>query len=409
MLFLLARGNLGSLFIILLIVLIYSSGYLQQAVPVRFMMAATVLLILFGLVANRSELTRRQRYAGLLVLAASFCAYTVGFLLLDSTVMDPLFRYTVLFPLTLVSGFLMARAGQTRRVAGFYVMISCLMGVLATTERLSGKFLVAGSYSNSERLFRDGSVRSIVFAEHPLVLSVLLLAAVPLVSLVAASRLGKCCGYASLLAGILSTNSRGAIIILACWTAFIIARRLNILGRGASHLARTVAIAAIGFLLVGGLFTSGSDQLTSSSALDASAEYRSALYSYAARSLVSMPVGWGIGGLPEGVYYVASVFGPLDLSKTVDSELALAAFDFGWIGVIAFSLLVVAMLNARRIYLPIGQSAFIVSISGLYLALHSWVGLGTSWMLIVGLALGAYCESTKSSRSVSAPTNMAEM
>lgn len=400
--FIALRGLLRDALTLLVIALSYCSGYLQTILPVRYILAGTAFVILSGLVSQKFALSHKQRRAGLLVMTVSLCAYTVTYASVDQSLTDPLFRYTVLFPLMVTCGFLLAKAGNTHRFAQCYVLVSCCMDALAGIERLSGKFLVAGSYANSERLFRDGSIRSIVFAEHPLVLSVLLLAAIPLLSKVIASWFWRIPAATSLLLGIISTNSRGALIMLACWAAFVFARKLGLVGAGASRFARTSALAAILFLFLGSLFANDSDQLSSSNAIDASAEYRSALYLYAAKSLATMPGGWGIGGLPEGTYFVASFFGPLDLSRTVDSELALAVFDFGWIGLISFSGMVVALLSAGRIHTGMGQSALIITASGFYLALHSWSGLGSVWMLVAGLALGASAASNGKAVSLSA-------
>lgn len=388
LLFIAVRGMLIDTFIVLLVTLAYCSAYAQTLVPVRYILAAAALAIIVTLIARSSALSPRQRRLGVLIIVLSLFSYGVFYLLIDKEFTDQLLRYSVLFPLMATCGFLLARSGSTRRLERVYVFVSCIMGLLAVVERITGKFLVAGSYANSDRLTRDGSIRSIVFSEHPLVLSVLLLASIPLISRVLSRSTFRTMAFCVLLAGIVSTNSRGALIMLACWISFILVRKAGLFGRGASRVARFGAVGAILFLFIGSLFASDADQLASSNSLDASAEYRSSLYLFAARSLLTMPAGWGIGGLPEGIYYVSSAFGPLDLSRTVDSELALAVFDFGLIGLIGFGVLIIALLNSRRLNMNVGQSALIITASGFYLALHSWTGLGSIWMVFAGVVLG---------------------
>jgi hypothetical protein len=295
----------------------------------------------------------------------------------------------LLFPVVGILGFFLTKSHEHFKLARIYVLVSTIMAVLAMVERGSGSFLVAGAYENSDRLIRDGTIRSIVFSEHPLVLSVLLLAAIPLVNLSLKRPAFRYLVGFVLVGGIVSTNSRGALIILAAWLLLVASSRMGILGRGVSLFVRLAVVSFLAVAFLGMLFGIGSDQISSSSAIDASAEYRTALYAFAAQSLMEAPWGWGIQGLPQGVYLVASYFGTLDIAKTVDSELALAVFDFGWVGLLAVVGLLVNQLGQKNLTSSIGQSGLIITMSGFYLALHAWVGLGTVWMLIIGLTMGA--------------------
>ena len=376
--------------IIAIVLVAYSSGYLQTFAPVRLFILFFAFALLGVLLFTRHHfLNGKEKMIISSTLTLLVSVFGVMQAFVDADAMDPLLRYVLVFPLTCVAGFVLAKSNDLFRVAKVYVLVSLLMGALAIFERVSGSFIVAGAYENSGRLIRDGSIRSIVFAEHPLVLSVLLLAAVPLVNLSMQRSTLRTLTYLVLVGGVVATNSRGALIILAAWLVLKAAGKLGILKSGASRLARIGVFVAMLTAFLGMIFGSSADELSSSTAIDASAEYRSSLYSFAVRSLSEMPGGWGLNGLPEGVYFVPSYFGTLDISKTVDSELALAIFDFGWFGLIAFVALMVIQLGARNINSSIGQSGIIVTMSGFYLALHAWVGLGTIWMLMVGLTLGA--------------------
>lgn len=374
---------------VLLVVLAYCSGFIQTILPARYLILGTALAYILALVTTKHETISRQvklaAFGMLMVMGFLFCS---GLLLAEAGAMDPLLRITVLFPVVGLLGFLLARTQNTSKVALVYVLVSTVMGTLAVAERLSGSFLVAGSYASSDRLFRDGSIRSIVFSEHPLVLSVLLLAAVPLVS-ASMKHLGlQFVAYVVLVGGVISTNSRGALIILLAWILLKVASRLGLLGHGASYFARFGVLVGIGIAFLGVFLAGASDQMSSSSALDASAEYRSTLYAFAGRSLLEMPWGWGLQGLPQGVYQVRSYFGTLDIANTVDSEIALAVFDFGWPGFLVLSALMLSQLSTQNLISPVGQASLIITISGFYLALHAWAGLGTIWFLVLGLTLG---------------------
>lgn len=384
------RGWFLNSCLIAIVLFAYCSGYLQTLAPVRFIVALFAALLLITLSATKMTLLKSDEKARMFISLAFFAfIFAASLPFVEATETDSLFRYFLLFPLILSVGFFLSRAQAALPAARTYVVISFVMGVLAVLERINGTFFVAGTYANSDRLYRDGSIRSIVFSEHPLVLSVLLLASVPLVAFTLQTWAFRVLVYAVLVGGVVCTNSRGALILLAIWMVLVVARKAKILRPATSWLARLAAVVGVASGFMWMLLGAGPDELSSSRAVDASAEYRTLLYSFAVRSLGEMPWGWGMSSLPEGTYLVSSYFGTLDIAKTVDSELALAVFDFGWLGLFAFTTLVFVQLGARRLSSPFGQAAIIVTMSGFYLALHAWVGLGTIWMLLIGLSLGA--------------------
>ncbi|BCW46649.1 hypothetical protein StoSoilB5_38330 [Arthrobacter sp. StoSoilB5] len=395
------RGWLFTSCILCTTTLIYAAGYAQTQAPVR---VALLSFLVLGVVAlfceNTLNVSRRAKFICIGCVAVCGVIFVTGQVLLDGSASDPLFRYTLLYPLAALAGFLISGSDKQITVARTYVSVSLLMGLLAIFERLTANFLVAGTYENADRLVRDGSIRSIVFAEHPLVLSVLLVCAMPFVSQALPWHWLRFAAYVVIVASVLSTNSRGALVLLATWALLRITVRFSALRTGFTRVLKvTVGLgAAVAFYAL--LLGSGSEQLESSTAVDASAEYRSTLYSFAVRSLFEQPFGWGISGLPEGTYLAASLFGPLDVAKTVDSELALTVFDFGWIGLVTFLALGFGLVQPQRLASTYGQAAFLVTASGLYLALHAWVGLGTLWWLLIGLTFGAQHTKSPSGRLV---------
>ncbi|WP_454811335.1 O-antigen ligase family protein [Paenarthrobacter nitroguajacolicus] len=397
------RGWLLSTCALAVTVLVYTAGFGQTQAPVRVVLLAFLILGLVAVVAEGSaNLNSRVKLGVVTVLAVCCLAFFTGQSLTDDIDADPLFRYTLLYPIAGIAGFVLMRAGKGAIFARIYVGISILMGVLATFERLSGKFLVAGTYESAERLVRDGSIRGIVFSEHPLVLSVLLVASIPLISKVIPWQWLCFLAYAVVIAGIAATNSRGAMVLLLVWLVVRLGSKYNSLRVGFSRALKVLLITGAIAVFIALLFGSGGDQLSSSTAVDASAEYRSTLYNFAVQSLFDRPLGWGISGLPEGTYLAPSYFGTLDISKTVDSELALTIFDFGWPGLIAFAAVSWGLLQSPRLASPYGQAALLVTASGLYLALHAWTGLGTLWWLLAGLAFGSE-QQTSSLTSYSPP------
>lgn len=383
------RGWLFSSCILATFLLIFSAGYAQTLFPLRFALLAFLVLGLVGLICDGAVLlTHREKVLSICFAALSVTSYFAGQTFLDPSASDPLFRYTLLLPTAALTGWLLARSNRRMTLSRVYVCVSIAMGLLSVLERVSGTFLVAGSYENAGRLLRDGSIRSIVFAEHPLVLSVMLICSLPFVPLALKRRWMQMAAYATIVAGTACTNSRGALVLVFIWILIRVVIRLGFLRSGLTRLikATTVVVAIMAF--IGLLLGNGSDQLESSSALDASAEYRTALYTFAARSLIEQPFGWGISGLPEGTYMVASFFGALDISSTVDSELALTMFDFGWIGLFVFAAIALGLIRPHRLSSHYGQAAVLATASGLYLAIHAWVGLGSLWWLLLGLAFG---------------------
>jgi hypothetical protein len=136
--------------------------------------------------------------------------------------------------------------------------------------------------------------------------------------------------------------------------------------------------------------------VTSSDPTVASAQYREAIYAVMFDSLRSHPLGWGSAGLPEGQYTLRSPFGTLDVSATVDSELVHTALDFGYIGLALLAVIVVVIIRRLRADHWWSHMAALITASGVYLSIHSWLSLLSLW----AIALGATVANPPSRSSV---------
>lgn len=371
-----------------LVLLFFGAGFAQTVLPVRFILAAAALALLSVLAISYRRMLS-TRVIRVVCISTILCFVTYGALQLfvQPEMSDPLFRYSILFPFMFISGYVASQIDGGSSLTKPYVYTSLAMAGLAVFERLQNAFLLAANYENASRLVRDGAIRSIVGAEHPLVLSVLLVAAVPLIQTTFTSLVLRTGAYALVIGGIVSTNSRGALVLVCMWFFVATALRSGLLTQTRTSVFRVLASASLLIGLIWILTGSSLDSLSSTSAVDASAEYRSSLYLFATQSLIDQPWGWGLSGLPAGVYVVASYFGSLDVAVTIDSEVALLMFDFGWLGVVGFISLAFFLLRAERLKSPVGQAALLLSASGFYLALHSWSGLGSAWFLLLGLSV----------------------
>lgn len=376
-----------------LIVGSFCAGWLKFVYPVRFVFFAVLMAMLMEYFAHHGASDREGRSRQ---LGAGAIAFVTGVLTLaiflvvspfDSMVADPAFRYFVLFPFAFWVGWALRKGDYQRSFARTYVAWSAVFAVLAVAERLNGTTLFPRPDLTRE-LVRNGHQRAILLSEHPLVLSVLLIAAIPLAWHYLSRTGTRVAAIGVITAGVLATSSRGALALLVVWVGLLL---LLSAGRGRGTQALRV-VAAAGTVFGSLYLVLLSDErapgvLSSSDADIASVEYRLALYQAALESIALRPFGWGLAGLPEGVFAVESHFGTKDLALTVDSEVALAVFDFGIIGLILYLAAVIRLFQGVRLMEPESQAALLVLLSGLYLALHAWTGLPLVLLLLLGMSL----------------------
>jgi hypothetical protein len=389
-----------------LVLMCFAAGFLKWAFPVRFLIFVVICLIIVQLLWRPSPsgagVARNRTFAvaGVL-LALLVLVFFLGTDVLSPEYADPVFRYFILFPCAFLLGVSISRdESQVRFLARTYVGWATVFAVLALVESLSGGLLFGRSDLTRE-LVRFDRQRAILLSEHPLVLAVLFLVAIPLAWRYVSHRGARLLIVVTTVVGIAATGSRGALALVAVWVAIALLLRST----GRSRLPQVVAVT----VLAGGLAYLAS-AAPSSASLDstesdaASVEYRFELYSVLVDSLAEAPFGWGITGLPDGVYLVASAFGIKDLAVTVDSEIAMAVFDFGLIGLVIFVGMLLYAVRPAVVTLAEGQAAILVLLSGLYLALHAWTGLPVILMALLGL-----CTRANQSRRTSLPPKVASL
>lgn len=373
----------------LLFTTVYASRLLQEYVPVRFVITTLVFVLLVGLLLNYPRVKGGLFWGLCLGTSAGTMIYVLIGGALEASQQDALFRYVVLYPAAVLAGVALQRSGQSSSARKAYAWTSLLFAAAAIAERLLGTFFVAGTYMNANKLMRDSEIRSIVFSDHPLVLSVLFLVAAPTIWYSGWKSSARVCCLLILAGGVWSTSSRGAIVLSLFWLAMLLATRIGWLSRRSAREAGLLLVTGVSCLVLYAAILGGDSELTSSDNVAASAEYRTSLYAASFESLRLQPFGWGIQGLPEGVFIVNTRSGSLDIANTVDSEFVLASFDFGLLGIMLFMIILVLPLSKQRLLTWEGQAALLATLSGFYLALHAWTGIGFLWLLCFGLAAAA--------------------
>lgn len=386
------------LFAHLTIGLIVCTGLMSRHFPVRIGLAFILILTLISCYkliedrVDRGETVSRAKPFDLMMLsllATGVVAVTVSttWRLTDPSLLDTLFRYCLLFPLAIVVGRAMISAGVDTLVQRALIWWTSATAVAALGERLLGNRLIPVD-SVGGSFVREGNVRAVVFAEHALVLAVLLL-----VGVAASYRLlrgrWRLWLVALQLAGIWSTGSRGPMLLAVAYLAVrFVGSNENVrdrLGSTGSRLTVGVlCLSALVFLVVQG-GAEGQIAVTGGTPAEASASYRLALFKVMTLSLGSHPLGWGLGGLPAREVVISSPFGPLDVSTSIDSELVLLATEFGYLGILAFIATVGLSILAASSRMPNADPLLLICAAGLFLALHAWAGLGTIAFMFVGL------------------------
>ena len=374
-----------------LVVLVYCAGYLGTLFPLRFLM----VYVLIGLIASLKRLVGADQGYLLLALAvatttALVALYAVGWVTWWTPAGgERIVRYLLLFTCAYWAGRLMRKHGLFERFWFIYLFWSVVAGVFAVIEFARDKYLV----ERTDFLYpivRAGHLRAALLAEHPLVLATLLAIAIP-----AAVRLRKptwrIAASVVVIAGIYCTQSRGplAAALIYLGTCAVFGRR----GRSAVT-ARSMVVPAAVFVVMGvvaALLVSpflDSGDLRSTDPAQASLEYRVALYAHVGRSLAGHPWGWGPAGLPHGTYLIQSALGALDVADTVDSELVLLTLEYGALGLVAFLAIASLMLDrVLRLADAASDALAILVFCSLFLAIHSWTGLGSVAFLLVACAL----------------------
>jgi len=369
----------GGLLIALTVGTAFAAG-LVWPVSLRVLLVALLLLVLV-----RSAPTSTPKRAAVLLLAALVAL--IAMLVLEFATpaqfapeRELWVRYCVLFPLALLTGATLSSGDKTTFVRAF-VWFGLFNAAIACAEFVTQTrfFATVLLPSASDFGFRAG-----VGAEHPLVLACLLAAAAPFVAVVLRKRSTRAAALILLLAATASTGSAGVTLILTAFVLVLLVGADRVIAR--RKLLPIASSALLAGLLVTGMFIDYNAPLIAAVGDGASDLYRLVLYAFSGRTLVDMPLGWGLQGLPEGLYVIPSAYGPLDLARTIDSEFVLLVVELGWLGVLA-SFLLICLPWMRRADAATRWSAWIATTSGFFLALHAWAGLPAIICLVLGAAM----------------------
>lgn len=408
-----ARGP--SIFIHAVILIVYLAGTLKSSFPIRYVLAIVLGYASINLILRyRGTRSRGLRVALIVAIGAVVAAVAwmiAGPLLpVSASDGDALFRHFVLSVLAATFGFVAVATSHGSILKRAYIFWSLTMAALATVESASGGTLLP-RFDIERSLVRDGAQRAILGSEHPLVLAALLVAAAPFVVRSDARWQVRCAMLGLLTAGVYATGSRGALIVLALAVGAAILGGLQPAGvearkaglRGLSLLVIVpITFAAI---LAASVLVAPSDAVLSSNvATEASTQYRIVLYQYLFASLRDAPFGWGVGGLPDGLYLVPSAFGIKDLAETVDSEPALLVFKWGWLGLATFLGVFGWLAVGRRLRDEFGLASLAIVTSGLFLALNAWTGLSTALAIFLGATLKSAMKPYSNSRDTGSNT-----
>jgi hypothetical protein len=379
--------RLAAFLLIALVSCLFLSGIGSHWLPMRLVVVLIALALLFLSASAGWNVTRWLPPAALMFgMLVAIVLLFMAILRVDAGVQDTVARLFLAFPVVFVVGLVVGRTPRAASTLTRTVVVwALIVGVLSIFERLLG--VNAFVAFNLLPLESQMPGRSSAGAEHPLVLASAILVATPLV-LTALRGIGRIAALAIMGAGIWCTDSQGPLLIFLLFVVYRLIFRnervsvLRVLVPVTTGLG-VAALVAIGFFIdfTGAIIT----DRDSGSAL-----YRVVLYAAALPFLLARPLGWGIEGIPEGAFLVPTVYGNLDLSRTIDSEIVLVITEFGIVGLAMFAVvMVLPWSRATADNLHFVWAATLLAVCGIFLAIHAWIGLGSLWALLLGAALGS--------------------
>jgi hypothetical protein len=289
-------------------------------------------------------------------------------------------RILILLPLGIATGFCIFRSKNSRSYVRVLVAWGCVASIGAATEFGLNRSILGREEVSA--LARDGHVRGIFAAQHPLVLGTVLAACIPLV-IYSGMRWPRLLAVV-LLVGSYTTGSRGPTFLAAGFLLLQFVPRAIQLAQKKYRLARLASVTALVTLLMFAFFV-WSPVILGSTGDEYSTGYRSAIYSFLPEIFGEEPFGYGFSSIPAGHWLIYSQLrGVLDLAHTVDSEIVYIALGFGVLGVGAFAVIFYLGVAAMRYNYAISASCTVVSAAGMVLALHAWDSIGPFWYVLIG-------------------------
>lgn len=374
---------------IVLVVAIFFPMAINAAVSQYLVFPA--LLFVYALVVA----LRAQRVIAALILTAYGLVLVVVFALIwfgpTPDLLGVVSVGLVLWPLGIFSFTANStRAASLARIRKAWLFCAFASVPLAVCEYLTGsRIFPARLLTNLDR--------SVAGTEHPIVLGMMLSAAIPL--LLGLRRSARMAGVAVLLVGVFTTGSAGPMAVSVILSVVVLLARKD---RTEQRGVIWIGIAAVGLFayLAYSATNVWSTQLHDATINDYNDQYRLAIYSMVPRMLSDAPFGFGLAGLPPGQYYVQStLLGLMDVSKTLDSEFVLLVAKIGVLGIavaVAAVYFAVRSLGRNRmialVFLAFLMNSFTV-------ALHAWPGVA----IATGYLFGACAWLVKRKRPASKP------
>ena len=236
-----------------------------------------------------------------------------------------------------------ADRGMARAYGKAWVLFGVVLAVLALYERSLGVYLFDGP--SIFHVSTRGGIRSQLWLQQTLILSLFLCVAICLTASVVRQRAGQILVIAVLASGLTATASRTAIVSGCAVVLVLMLRRLS--------TPALMFLVAYVVVLVGAfapqLYARFFNLDNASSLSDLSTSYRLSLYPVLGRDLLHHPFGFGLGGVPRNHYLVATAFGTKDLGASVDNSFLVVAALFGWAGFGLIFLLVLRILRNWRV------------------------------------------------------------
>jgi predicted phage tail protein len=384
------RSSLRIASALLLSFALFFPYFLEQLGSLRLFVVAIGFAAL-ALEILLTDLSLRRRLAFLAGVGAYLVAAVGAIELVARQIDDRLFAVNaehllVMLPLFAFLAWVLYRSEQGRLYVVVLLAVATAVSLLAVSESLLSQSLFGREYEFATSQ-REGPTRALVGSENVLVLGAILATLVPLCLKLGRFRL-QLIVSAVLVAGVWATGSRAPALICTAIAAVQLFPFLRALLVRFLWIVHALAVAALAGLAYLALFV-WVPFIAGATGLEYSSNYRGAIYSLAPQFLADRPFGYLLQTPPAGRWLVDSeLHGPVDIARSVDSEIVYAIFGLGWIGLAFFVAAVFVSIAAIKYDVAFGLSALTLTSLGFSLALHGWDAMSPLWYSLLGVCVG---------------------
>lgn len=293
-------------------------------------------------------------------------------------------RYLILLPVAFLLGRTLSETSTQRCFCAVYVTVSAGVSILAGIERLTARSLFERDITY---FVENGRARALVAADHPLVLAVLLLVAVPMCAYFAPRVRWLAVGI--LAVGIYSTGSEGPLgLLLLIAPVTLSSSAGSILARHRKMLATCLVVGALVLMFLSTFVWTA--EVPGATSAEYSRGYRPALYSVGSQMLLARPLGYGFNAVPVGEWFLNTEYkGTRDVSISVDSEVVFLVAIFGFGGLLLLAVAAKIALLGLDTVRPFAISLLALLAAGTFLAITVW----DSMCVVAGIVLGVCATS----------------